>query len=78
MFGFIAKLVITIIATALSYHMAKKADNSRPAPASFEDFEFPQCNEGTPIAYVFGDVWLEDWMVLGVGNYRVVQKDVKV
>lgn len=41
-----------------------------PKAAAFEDFDFPQCEEGTPQCVVFGDVWTEDWMVLGVGDYR--------
>ena len=39
-------------------------------PAAFGDFDFPQSTEGTPQCVVFGDVWVQDWMVLGVGNYR--------
>lgn len=39
-------------------------------PAAFEDFDFPQSEEGTPQSVVFGEVWSGDWMVLDVGNYR--------
>lgn len=39
-------------------------------PAAFEDFEFPQADEGTPQAVYFGECWSTSWMVLGVGNYR--------
>jgi len=42
----------------------------KPKPALLEDFQFPQCDDGTPQAVIFGDVWTQDWMVLGVGNYR--------
>ena len=76
-FSLIAKIVIAVVAAAFSYSMSKSS-STKQAPASFEDFDFPQFDEGTPIAYVFGDVWLDDWMVLGLGNYRAVQKEVKV
>lgn len=48
-----------------------------PPPAAFEDFKFPQFHDGTPVAVVFGDVWLEDWMVLSVTNYRYTPIKVK-
>lgn len=41
-----------------------------PKPAAFDEFDFPQADEGTPIAVTFGDCWTEDWTVTGVGNYR--------
>jgi len=76
MWGIIAKIVIAVISAVLSYSSAK--GSSRQAPASFEDFDFPQFDEGTPIAHVFGDVWTDDWMVLAVGNFNPVQMKVKV
>lgn len=42
----------------------------KPKPAMLEDFDFPQIEEGTPQSVVFGDVWIEDWMVLWYGNLR--------
>ncbi|MCX5466486.1 hypothetical protein [Acinetobacter nematophilus] len=45
-------------------------------PAAFEDFDFPTAEDGTPQIVVFGDVWLTDWTVIGVGNYR--SKKIKV
>lgn len=41
-----------------------------PKPAAFEDFEFPQEDEGTPQAVYFGECWSNGWMVLAVGDYR--------
>lgn len=40
-------------------------------PAAFEDFDFPQADEGTPQAVYFGECWSTSWMVLAVGDYRV-------
>lgn len=39
-------------------------------PAAFEDFDFPQADEGTPQAVHFGECWSSSWMVLAVGDYR--------
>lgn len=61
----IALLVVSYIISA-----ATKSRTSTPKRAAFSDFDFPQADEGTPQAVVFGDVWTESWMVLGVGNYR--------
>lgn len=41
-----------------------------PQPASLEDMNIPQAEEGTPQCVVFGDCWVEDWTVLGYGNFR--------
>lgn len=41
-----------------------------PSPTAFEDIDFPQAEEGTPQAVVFGMCWTPDWCVLAVGNYR--------
>jgi hypothetical protein len=64
----IALLVVSYTITALT---VKKSTVSEPKPAVFEDFDFPQHDEGTPQSVVFGDVWTEDWMVLYTGNFRV-------
>ena len=40
-------------------------------PTAFDDIDFPQADEGTPQAVIFGDCWSGDWTVLAVGNYRV-------
>lgn len=57
-----------IAALVVSYALAPKP--KAPKPAAFEDFDFPQFEEGTPQMVIFGDVWIEDWMVLTAGNYR--------
>ncbi len=63
-----AYLIIMLISLALAIAMAPKPQ--APRPASFDDFEFPQFEEGTAQHVFFGDAWTEDWMVLAVGNYR--------
>lgn len=42
----------------------------QPQPAAFGEFDFPQADEGTAQAVIFGDCWSSDWTVLAVGNYR--------
>lgn len=62
------QLAILVISAIISY--ATRPKQQAPRPAAFEDFDFPQSTEGTAQVFVFGDVWIEDWMVTGVGNYR--------
>lgn len=62
------QLAIFVVSLIISYATRPKPET--PRPAAFEDFQFPQAEEGTPQAVFFGDVWTEDWMVVGVGNYR--------
>ncbi len=45
----------------------------RQAPASLEDFDFPQVEEGTPQAVFFGDCWTQGWMILWYGNLRTTK-----
>jgi hypothetical protein len=62
------QIAVLIVSALITY-----ATQPRPKPAkraAFSDFEFPQADEGTPQAVIFGDCWTDDWMVLGVGNYR--------
>jgi hypothetical protein len=46
-----------------------------PKPASLDEFDFPQVEEGTPQSVIFGDVWVQDWHVLWYGNLST--KDIK-
>lgn len=41
-----------------------------PKPEGLADIDFPQVDDGTPQAVIFGDCWSGDWTVLAVGNYR--------
>lgn len=63
-------IIIMLISLYLSISNMPKPE--KPKPAAFEDFEFPQFDEGTAQAVFFGDCWTEDWMVLTYGNYRTV------
>lgn len=63
-------IVSLVISVAITMIMTPEAQP--PTPAGFDEFDFPQADEGTPQCVVFGDCWSEDWMVLAVGNYRSV------
>ena len=52
----------------MSLIMAPKTITQKPA--AFEDFEFPQADEGAPQAVYFGECWSTSWMVLAAGDYR--------
>ncbi|VFR54791.1 Phage protein [plant metagenome] len=62
------QLAILVVSALISY--ATRPKPTTPAPSAFGDNDFPQAEEGTPHCVIFGDVWVEDWMVLGLGNYR--------
>lgn len=64
----IALLIISYTITALTAKKPAGVENAKPAV--FEDFTFPQHEEGTPQPVVFGDCWIDDWMVLYYGNLR--------
>lgn len=62
------QLAIFLVSALISY--AARPKTKPPRPAALGDFDFPQSTEGTAQMFVFGDVWIEDWCVVGVGNYR--------
>jgi len=68
----IALFLVSMVISAVTAPKPQK-----PKPAAFGDFDFPQADEGTPQCVIFGDVWIDDWIVLGVGNYRTSAIRVK-
>ena len=62
------QIALFVASLVISYMLQPKPQKSKPA--AFEDFDFPTVDDGTPQIVVFGDVWLTDWTVIGVGNYR--------
>lgn len=65
------QLAIFIVSLLVAHAAQPKPPAAKPA--AFGEFDFPQSAEGTPQAVIFGDVWTEDWMVLGVGNFRTTE-----
>lgn len=66
--NFFVQIFIMIAAAYLQQAMAPKP--KAPKPAALSDFDFPQIDESTPQAVIFGECWQDGWFVLGVGNYR--------
>jgi len=60
-----------VISFVVSYAMTPKTP--QPKPESFSEFDFPQVDEGTPQAVIFGDCWSGNWTVLAVGDYRTTE-----
>lgn len=50
-FAVLALFIVSFVLTSL---MMKRTDQK---PASLEEFEFPQADEGTPEGVIFGDAW---------------------
>jgi len=61
----VALLVVSYIIQSLA---APRVQDAKPS--TLDDFDFPQIEEGTPQAVCFGECWIDDWMVLGVGNFK--------
>jgi hypothetical protein len=65
---FIFSLGLMVLSYTIQALTAKKPQNTTPAPATLGEFNFPQHEEGTPQTVIFGDVWIEDEMILYYGN----------
>ncbi|MDR1890109.1 MAG: hypothetical protein LBQ81_12155 [Zoogloeaceae bacterium] len=63
-----SQIIMFVLSLVISIATAPKPKNAKPA--AFGDFDFPQSSEGSEQIWVFGDVWISDWMVLGIGNYK--------
>lgn len=61
---------LALLASSYLISRAFRPKVTGPTAVAFEEFEWPQYEEGTPQCVIFGDCWTEDWMVLAVGNYR--------
>lgn len=65
--NFLWGLAFLVAGYAIQAFMMK---GSKPKPAAFDEFDFPQIDENTPQAVIFGDAWSDDWMVLWYGDYQ--------
>ena len=62
------QLAILVVSAIISY--ATRPETVTPKASTLEDFDFPQGTEGTAQIEVFGTCWVDNWMVLGAGNFR--------
>jgi hypothetical protein len=68
--GFLWAIGFLILSYAITALTTPKPQVTNATPSTLSDFTFPTHDEGTPEAVVFGDCWIEDWMVLYYGNLR--------
>ena len=66
--NFLWGIGVLIASYAIQVLLTPKTESQKPA--SLDDFDFPQFEEGTPQSVVFGDVWTEDQFILWYGNLR--------
>ena len=62
----------TVFYLMIASYLITRALTPKPEqmqPASFDSLDFPQVDEGTPQAVIFGDVYSGDWTVLWYGDY---------
>ncbi|CAJ0862007.1 MULTISPECIES: hypothetical protein [Ralstonia] len=62
--------VAVLIVTALLSTALRPRQKDPPA-ATLQDVNVPTVDQGTPVPVVFGEVWIENWMVLWYGDLRV-------
>lgn len=60
-------LVLMVVSSAISTLMVKRP---KVKPASEDEIDFPQEEEGTPQAVQFGDGWSKGFQVIWHGNLR--------
>lgn len=62
------QLVIMIV--SLIIQLVTRPHPQKPPAATLNDVNIPTIAQGTPIPVVFGDVRINNWMVLWYGNLR--------
>lgn len=60
-------LAAVIFSAVISAATAPRPTDAKPA--ALADFDFPQFEEGTPQCVIFGDCWVSDFFILGLGNF---------
>ena len=68
-------LALLVISILINGGLTPKA--AQPKAATFEDFDIPQVDEGTPQVVYFGENWSGDWQVLAYGNFRTKKVKAK-
>jgi len=63
-------LVLLVVAFVITAMLVK---TPKIKPASLEEFDFAQVEEGTPEMVLFGDGWTEGPQVLWYGRYRTIK-----
>jgi len=63
------QLIVLVVSVLIQYLTAPKPPV--PKPASLSDFTEPVCDDGTPVAWDFGDVWRSGQFVIWWGDLNV-------
>ena len=63
--------LVLLVASYAIQSLTMKRNN--PAPASVEEIDFPQSEEGTAHAVFFGDNWTKGFQVVWYGNMRTIK-----
>lgn len=61
-------LIVLIVSLVAEQLLAVKPTVSDASASTLDQFQLPQHDEGTPQNVVFGDVWIEDPMILWYGD----------
>ena len=69
-FTFIARLLVGLLLSALSYALAPRPKVEKPQAASLDDFSLPTAEEGRPIPVVFGTVLITGPNVVWAGDLK--------
>jgi hypothetical protein len=64
----LTEIIIALVAAGVTIALQKKPKS--PPPALLDDFDTPTAEEGRPIPWVFGTVWLRGPNVLWYGDLR--------
>ena len=68
---FIARLVLGLVLSAISYALSPRPKIEKPQAAGLDDFSLPTAEEGRPIPVVFGTVLITGPNVVWAGDLNV-------
>ena len=68
---FIARLVLGLLLSAISYALSPRPTTEKPQAAGLADFSIPTAEEGRPIPVVFGTVLITGPNVVWAGDLKV-------
>lgn len=69
--SFIARLVLALALSAISYALNPRQKNEPPRAAALDDFSLPTAEEGRAIPVVFGTVLMTGPNVVWAGDLKV-------
>lgn len=64
----VIQIIVAIVAAVVTAALAPKPEP--PKPSTLDDFDVPTADDGRPIPWVFGTVWIKGPNVLWFGDLR--------